>query len=116
MPIQIQDRYVNTSSTQYDNLEDFTTWFIGKRNDFFAVVNDMNLDGWDETPYVSSLNNITSETFDADTQEYIRITEWPDIDTYNNYRAAISSMDWETGDLYNLKNQTLGLEKTTTFL
>ena len=116
MPIQIQDSYINTSLVKYTNLEDFTAWFNSKAEDFFTIVNNMNLDGWDETPYKSSLYNITSESFDPDAQEYIRITEWPDIDTYNNYRAAIASMDWETGDLYNLKNQTLGLEKTTTFL
>lgn len=112
MTILIQDEYTNTSETTYNTLEEFKVWFNGLRDDFHAIVETLNIEGWN-AGYVTSVTDVKSESFDADTQMYIRVTEWADLETYEAYRACIASMNWETGDLFNLQNQNLGLEKVT---
>ena len=116
MPILVQDEYKNESGTTYDTLEEFTDFFNVKRDSFFTIANSLNIEGWDGETYSASVANITTESFNDEEQVYTRVTEWPDLDTYNTYRDAVTAMDFDTGDLASLKNGTLGLGKVTTIL
>lgn len=116
MPILVQDEYTNESETTYNTLEEFTNFFNAKRDPFFAIANSLNIEGWDGETYLAAVANITTESFNSEEQVYTRVTEWPDLDTYNTYRDAVTAMDFDTGDLASFKNGTLGLRKVTTIL